>query len=273
MRRKEVVDQTVVAATRWTARRSSVDSVPATTLVGRRLDVAAEACVRHPRTRSGRRASHRRSSLPMDVDRGAGGSATTRAKDAPESAQGTCDRSLDVQTDVCSGDRRPSSVGRFCRSPEIASETTYRAVVMGTEADKVVGIHRPDRPATVWVWGAMGFVWVLALINFPDDHDAVRRAFNGSVGVVWLVLAWLLTRARSVVDEEGVRVVTVLGRRWVKWDAVTSVSEPNRWDPESTLTVTTDAGKAVLTHVPKPLRQRFIDYANACRAATLPRLD
>ena len=163
--------------------------------------------------------------------------------------------------------------GRVRHSPDFASWPKYRPVIMSIEVNPVAGTHRAAKPATAWIWGGMGFVWILlAVMNIPDQH-AVRALFDGALGVVWLLLALATTRARTLVDEDGIRVSNGIGGRRIDWDAITSVSKPDRWDPQPTLTVTTDAGKAVLTHVPKPLRKEFIEYANAYRSFRLPALE
>ena len=107
---------------------------------------------------------------------------------------------------------------------------------MEIEANSVAGTHKAARPATAWIWGSMGTVWLLlAVVNLlGKGHDAVRTVFNGALGVVWLLLAWATGRANTLVDEDSVRVSNGIGGRRIDWDAITSVSRPDRWDPQPT---------------------------------------
>ncbi|WP_374969116.1 PH domain-containing protein [Terrabacter sp. BE26] len=146
---------------------------------------------------------------------------------------------------------------------------------MDTAANSVAGIHRAAKPATMgWLWGSAAIVWLVFTILSLRKGDAVRILFDCSLAVMYLLPAWAMTRAHTLVDEDGIRVSQGIGGRRIDWDAIASVSKSDdRWDPHLTLTVTTDAGKDVLTHVPKPLRADFIEYANAYRSSELPALD
>lgn len=145
---------------------------------------------------------------------------------------------------------------------------------MDIGANSVAGTHRATKSALAWFWGSMGFIWLmLSIVGLRSGHDAVRTLFNGALAVAYLLLAWATTRAHTLVDENGIRVSNGIGGRRVGWGAITSVSKVDRWDPPSTLTVTTDAGKDVLTHVSKTLREDFIEYANGCRSSGVSSLD
>jgi len=138
----------------------------------------------------------------------------------------------------------------------------------------VAGTHRAAKQAITWLWAALAVIWtLLAIGNLGKGHNTVLALVNGVLAVLYVVLAWGTTRAHTLVDAEGVRVSQGIGGRRIGWDAIASVSRPNRWDTQATLAVTTAAQKRIPTHVPMASREDFIAYANTHRSSASRPLD
>ena len=102
-------------------------------------------------------------------------------------------------------------------------------------------------------WGriALGVAWAVAgAVQLADDHVSIALLW-WATATLWLAMAAVGQRGRTLVDADGVVVKAVSRTKRMSWDEVNfTTSAPSTHWPPADLTLRAKNGRELPTHVP-----------------------